>query len=276
MSSAAKKHEKTEEASAPTTAVVETEKGGELATIDFGADAGGGFQNVRPKDVALPFFTILQKGSPQVDDLSEKHIKGAKPGMVMNTVTGEVYPGDEGFPFIPCGFSPELIEWKPRDSGGGFVARHSENSPIVRQCTPDERGRLITPHQNVIIDTKYHFGVHPKSDGSLEWGIISMTSTQLKKSRNWLTMMKKLTMPDGREYPMYSHIYNLTTVGETKDKYSWYGWKIEMKEKISVLALYTYCREFAKAVAAGAVQVSTPPSVDEAEVGTDNGDGVPF
>lgn len=266
--------DKNQAASATSVAVAETEKGGELQTIDFGADAGGGFQNVRPKDVAIPFFAILQKGSPQVDEISEKHIEGAKAGMVMNTVTGEIYDGQEGFPFIPCGFNPELIEWKDRDSGGGFVARHNENAPILRQCTPDDRGRLITPHGNVIIDTKYHFGVHPKSDGSLEWGIISMTSTQLKKSRNWLTMMKKLTMPDGREYPMFSHIYNLTTVGETKDKYSWYGWKIEVKEKINSLQTYQYCREFAKAVAGGTVQVSTPPAADE--VNEAAGDGLPF
>lgn len=263
-----------EETSAASVSVIETEKGGELQTIDFGADAGGGFQNVRPKDVAIPFFAILQKGSPQVDELSDKHIAGAVAGMIMNTVTGEVYEGKDGFPFIPCGFSPEWVEWKPRDSGGGFVARHTENDPVLRHCTPDERGRLITPHGNVISDTKYHFGVHPRSDGSLEWGIISMTSTQLKKSRNWLTMMKKLTMPDGREYPMYSHVYNLFTDGETKDKYSWYGWKIEMKEKIASLPLYQYCREFAKAIAAGAVQVSTPPAADEATEAT--GDNIPF
>ncbi len=266
---------KEQTAGATSTAVVETEKGGELQTIDFGADAGSGFQNVRPKDVAIPFFAILQKGSPQVDRISEKYIEGAVAGMILNTVSGEVYDGQEGFPFVPCGFNPELIEWKDRDSGGGFVARHTENDPMLRHCTPDDRGRLITPNGNVIIDTKYHFGVHPRTDGSFEWGIISMASTQLKKSRNWLTMMKKLTMPDGREYPMFSHIYNLTTDGETKDKYSWYGWKIEVKEKITNLSLYTYCREFAKAVAGGAVQVSTPPS--DSDAAEPAGDGnIPF
>lgn len=249
-----------------------TAKGGELATIDFEQDAGGGLENVRPKDIAIPFFAILQKGSPQCDELSEKHIEGARPGMVMNTVTGEIYDGTEGIPVIPCGFSPEMVEWKTRDSGGGFVARHTENDPLLRQCTPDERGRLITPLGNIVADTKYHFVVHPKADGSCEWAIVSMASTQLKKSRNWLTMMKKLTMPSGKEYPSFSHIYRLTTVGEKKDTYSWYGWKVEVQEKVADLSLYTYARDFSKAVATGAVQVSAPPATVESE----DSDNIPF
>lgn len=246
-------------AAASETAIQTVQSGGEIATIDFTQDAGLGLENVRGKDMAIPYLTILQKGSPQVDNLSDKFIDGAKPGVILNTVTGEIYPEIE---VIPCGFNHELVEWKPRDSGGGFVGRHNENDPIIRQCNTDDRGRLITPNGNTIIDTKYHFVVLVKPDGAYEWAVISMTSTQLKKSRLWLTTMKRQLMPNGKEYPSFSHSYKLTTVGESKDKYSWYGWNIAVKERLSNPTLYSYAKEFAKAVAVGSVQVSAPPAAE--------------
>lgn len=240
--------------------------------INFEEDAGQGLDNVRGKDMAIPYYAILQKGSPQVDELNEKFIKDAKPGMIMNTVTGEVF---ERFDAIPCGFSKEFVEWKPRDSGGGFVGRHSENDPVLKKCTKDERGRMITPNNNVIMDTAYHFVVRLCPDGSFEWGIVGMQSTQLKKSRLWNTKMKSIMeeKANGGMFnpPSFSRIYSIKTVGESRDKYNWYGWEIEVKEKVKDTDLYNYAKEFARAVTSGSVQVSAPMSEEPAE-----GEDVPF
>jgi hypothetical protein len=65
-------------------------------------------------------------------------------------------------------------------------------------------------------------------DGIPEPALITMKSTQLKKSRKWNSMMMstKLMGKNGPYTPpMYSHLYRLTTQAESNDKGKWYGWK---------------------------------------------------
>ena len=59
----------------------------------FGDDAAKGFENMTQDDMALPFVRILGQLSPQVTDGDAKYIEGAKPGMIYNTVTSELYDG---------------------------------------------------------------------------------------------------------------------------------------------------------------------------------------
>ena len=59
----------------------------------FGDDVSKGFENMTQDDMALPFVRILGQLSPQVTDGDAKYIEGAKPGMIYNTVTSELYDG---------------------------------------------------------------------------------------------------------------------------------------------------------------------------------------
>lgn len=251
----------------------------------FMEDAGAGLNNMGAGDFAIPFLAILQKGSPQVSRANAKYIKGAEPGTIMNTVSQELYDGERGILFIPCGYNKSIVRWKPRDSGGGLVSHHKENDPIIKTLTRNERGQLIDPESNdVFIDTAYHFGLFLHEEevdkgvfevvGLPEWAVISMYSTQLKKSRMWNTTMRRIMIrgPQGIfNPPSYSHKYRLSTVGETKDTYDWFGWKIVSEGRIEDVELYKMAREFSKQVESGNVRISAPPQdFDE------SGDDVPF
>ena len=59
----------------------------------FGDDLQQGFENMTQEDMALPFVRILGQLSPQVTDGDAKYIDGAKPGMIYNTVTSELFDG---------------------------------------------------------------------------------------------------------------------------------------------------------------------------------------
>ena len=54
---------------------------------DMKADAGKGSEGVDKDSLAIPFLVILQPLSPACDD--DDGVKGAKPGMFMNTITEE-------------------------------------------------------------------------------------------------------------------------------------------------------------------------------------------
>ncbi len=84
-----------------------------LAT-DFEQDASGGFGEMTQDDFALPFLRLLTSTSPEVGER-----EGALPGMILNTVTGELHDGKVGITVIPCAYVRQYIEWAPRGTGSG-------------------------------------------------------------------------------------------------------------------------------------------------------------
>ncbi|HCV80167.1 MAG TPA: hypothetical protein DGQ38_03875, partial [Zunongwangia profunda] len=59
----------------------------------FEQDMGKGLGNIGQQDLALPFLKILGQLSPEVNERDGKYVKGAKPGMIFNSVTGELHDG---------------------------------------------------------------------------------------------------------------------------------------------------------------------------------------
>ena len=76
----------------------------------FGDDAKG-FDNMTQEDLALPNVRILGQLSPQVTQGDAKYIEDAKPGMIYNTVTNELYDGKVGIKVIPCYYKKDYPEW---------------------------------------------------------------------------------------------------------------------------------------------------------------------
>jgi hypothetical protein len=63
-------------------------------------DAGGGMEEATADSFAIPFLAVLQKGSPQVDEASGQQIKGAKQGMIFETVTKSLFDGNKGVELV--------------------------------------------------------------------------------------------------------------------------------------------------------------------------------
>lgn len=227
----------------------------------FEADAGSGFEEADASAYAIPFIQILQSGSPQCKRSDGAYIQGAQEGMFYNTVTGKLYNGDEGILVIPCHYSNRFIEWKTRESGGGFVAEHMPGHGLV--TTKDEKGRDVLPNGNTLVDTRNHYALLLETD---EDGVvtptpvlITMSSTQLKKSRNWMSKMDGIKIKTAKGFvkaPMASRIYRLTTVPESNDKGSWFGFKVELEAVVQDPAQYTTAQEFAAAVRSGSAKAN--------------------
>jgi len=188
-----------------------------------GAAGDTGFEGTTAEDYAIPFVKLLQKGSPECDKDDGAHVEGAEQGKFYNTATGEV---TDHVDVIPCHYRHAMVEWKDRDEGGGFVGQHEPGAEAG--LDRDERGRFVTDRGTYMADTRYFFCVMAET---MEPVVVSFTSTQLKKARNWMTRMQaiKATGKDGARFqmPMYSHVYRLTSVPEQNDQGSWRGYKIE-------------------------------------------------
>ena len=87
-------------------------KNGALATVNFETDASVQTGTVTQDDLALPFLKILGQLSPEVNKRDGKYVEGAEPGMIYNSVTGELFNGEKGIQVIPCYYKLEYVEWK--------------------------------------------------------------------------------------------------------------------------------------------------------------------
>ena len=233
--------------------VAEKKQGGALAVIDFAADAGMGMEGMTSQDMAIPFFNILQKLSPQLDTIAN-----AKAGMIFNTVTEECF---KDIVVIPCAYKREFVEWKPREQGGGLVGQHSITSQVVTDAK-NVNGKLMTAGGNILVETAYHFVLRVELDtGVLEPGLITMSSTQLKKNRRWNSLMNNLKVqgPNGMVTPArFSHMYKLGSIGEQNDKGAWAGWTIDIIGPVTEPGLYQAAKEFAQQVGSGLVRTAAP------------------
>ena len=195
----------------------------------FEAEEAQGFEHADRDSFAIPFLQLLQKMSPQVDEGEDGYVEGARPGMYVNTVTEELFPGDPGVLVVPCHYERRFIEWVPRSAGGGFVADHppEHGLKLMQQTTRDENNRDILPESgNELQDTRQHYVLILREDGNWEPAIVSMTRTAQKASKRWMTMMQNIKWPrKGGGYftpPMFSHVYRLGVQRRSNDQGTWY------------------------------------------------------
>jgi len=222
------------------------------AAIDYGADAGAGFEGTNKDDFSIPFLSILQSGSPQCKKSDGAYIKGAEEGMLFNSVTDEILDGDVGVVVIPCAYQRRMLEWVPKDSGGGFRGEYlPEEAPQV--VGRDEKGKDLLANGNNLSDTRSHFVLLEGEEG-LSPVLLSMASTQLKKSKRWMSLMQAFRHA-GQAMPMFARRYRITTIPESNEHGSWFGWKIVPEGLVTDASHYQQAKDFREAVTAGAVKV---------------------
>ena len=239
------------------------------ATINMQEDSELGRGNMSAQDMAIPYITILQALSPQVKKGPNK-IPDAEEGDIFNTVSQEVWGGNEGIRVVPCAFNRQYVEWQQRESGGGWVASHNDDS-ILNKCNRNDRGQDVLPNGNLIVMTNYHYCLLlDDNENIVDRAVIAMSSTQLKKSRRWNSMMTSIMVPgkDGNfNPPMFSHQYHLSTEHEDNSKGDWYGWIISNKGMLTNAATYNAAKQFAIDISKGLVKVA-PPETESEEVDT--------
>lgn len=180
-----------------------------------------GSEDVSTEDVAIPRLSIIQSLSPQRDKKDPSYIEGAEEGMLFNPTTGLLY-GDSAY-FIPVYFRKDWLLWKTRKAGGGFLGAHSSpehaRDRLVEALAEEDGG---SERDYEIVETPQQFGILVTQIGA-EDIVISMPKSQMKKSRNFNTMVR---MAGGDRWNM---TYEVSTVKETNAKGSYYNWNLKAK-----------------------------------------------
>lgn len=250
--------------------------------IDYSNDAGAGMEGADASTFAIPFITILQGLSPQL-----KTVEGAKPGLFINTITNEMF---SEVLVIPCAFRRRFLRWAPNRGGfkgeynpleveTGKVPGMSKHDNMYLMDVPagitavfDPKGRPLYDH---LADTRMHFVLACTKAGAWQPALVSLASTQIKKSKRWMSRIQGIEMrkPDGSAFnpPSFSHMYALKAIEEKNQQGEWWGYDIHLVGPVEGAELYAKAKAFHASVVAGQVEVAQPQP--DAEAGADNNGG---
>jgi len=236
---------------------------------DLGQAAEQYVEAMGKDDMSIPFIQILQSLSPQCTKGEPEFIKGSEPSMLYNTVTKELRATQDddgnqlvGMRIISLAYKASYIEWVPRSKGGGFVAeydvgegagipthRNENNQDII-----SDGAGLGTPG-NQLSYTHTHFVFIVGDDGSLEPAVLTMTSTQVKPSKDWNALIMNLRLPNGAKAPRFFGVWNVSTRRRSNDQGSWYVWEISKGSDITALPnarqILNDCKAFVDGIQAG-------------------------
>ena len=244
-----------------------------VATMDasmFAEDAGAGMEGATAESFAIPFLSVLQKGSPQVDEASGVAIEGAKAGMLFENVTGKVFDGKVGVTIIPYAYRRVFLRWAPKGSDGagfkGELAPEKVAEMRARGEISELDGKLYVPLPDGTVsdkkcdrisDTRNHY-VLLVDDATGAWkeALMSLTSTQIKKSKMLMSALASVKVQGASGMftpPTFANMVRVTTVPESNDKGTWFGLKFELAGQVTRPELYAAAKAFHASVAKGTV-----------------------
>lgn len=232
---------KAEQATEQTGVAVIQSQNGVAINQDFMDYANMGMETADKDSFAIPFLRVIQKMSPEVDESDAKYMENAKPGMLLNTVTRELYDGKKGVVILPVVFQRRFIHWGARGSeNAGFQGEHSPTDAemmsaqgIVKNVEGSNRlyypladGSIHEKKSDTLDDTRNHYVLMLDESGGVHEMLLSLGSTQIKKSKQLLTMLGSIKVKMGNEMktpPTWCNRIRVQTVVESNAEGSWHG-----------------------------------------------------
>ena len=167
-------------------------------TSTFEEDSSEYQENLTADDQSIPFLKIAAKADEEI---------GAKEGDAFNSVTGVVYSKETDIKIVPVYFEPAWIEWAPRGQGSGGPVNifKSEKDAPKTERNEDYKDMIVGGNGNYIEYTHQHYCLIIDTDSmTTTSALVSMKSTQLKKSKKLNTMVLSQVL-QGSKGPFNPH-----------------------------------------------------------------------
>lgn len=218
------------------------------------------------EDRGTPLIYLAQRQTPQAEERDAKYIKGLKPGMVFNNLTGRFWDAEnEGFPILPCFTRVSWDEWTPRDDGGGFHGSHPRNTnlvslgkPLVTKQGKTRRDIIVLPNGHELKLTQKYYAVIP---GDWTPIVIPMTSTNLGAATRLQALIGDQKAQVGNKVivkPAFWQIYTLRTVYRTEGTNAWFEFSVSLTGPNENVDLRNFCKNFALACQRNEIQEAKP------------------
>lgn len=192
----------------------------EVATVEERqARVGQGSQNVTQRDMMIPRLKLLQKISPEVDKSDAKWIEGAEVGMIMNSVSSELF--DATF-CVNLSFDHKFTIWKKRKFGSGLFGSGETESECVQML--EDKNEIVEQYD--ITETPTHLMLLLDSEGEAKGvALLDMPGTKAKVSRRWNTLISE---QEGQGNPRFGCIWELSSISEDSPNGSYSNFKVDL------------------------------------------------
>ena len=262
-------------------ALVAKTGGTDLAALqeDLGDEQGLGV-STSSDDNTVPYMKLLQDNTPEVKKRDPAYVEGAEPGCLLNTATRELWiphaesgflynaKGEQLF-FQPAVFQRAVVEWVPRDLGGGRVATTPHTLPTIEETflsvggkqvamPGDSTGRRmiwVNDAKNELKDTRYHF-VNIVREGYPEPVILSFSGTGHRTSQGWMTFMKNSRLPNGQRPHAWFKKYPVRSVERSDNNNTWFVLQFDDGEWILDKAMREAGKQVYESVNAGKLRAA--------------------
>lgn len=216
-----------------------------------------GNENVTRNDMTVPRLAVLQALSPECTPGDQKFIEDARPGMILNTLTGEIM---KEVKVVNCYFVMEYAVFKRRTEGGGFRGVFH---------TKEEAVSFVNGHEECdkleIIEQAVHYCLLLNGENQVaSEAAVVMQSTKLKASRQWNGLIE---MAKG---PRFAGIWKLGTVPEKNAKGSYFNFKVGGPLGYTPVSIVPAAVGLYKAVSSGAKSVDREQEVETTTGATDD------
>jgi len=224
---------------------VKQENAPAINTDSWIEDAGMGIESASSDEFKLPLIKILY--SSNMPDI-ETTVQGTPvaEGCIFNQTSEKAYDGKQGFRVVPVYYKRSFNEWKEMEEGNNRpVAVHKDKpAGLSRSGNKD-----VLPNGNYVEDTGNWFVmVIDDNDHVIDQGMITMKSTQKKKSNEWLQKLKSnIIVKDGKSLvpPGYMTVYKLNTHRQESGKYKFFGWQIKFESYLKKEETISQTKSFA-------------------------------
>lgn len=226
---------------------------------EMAQDTGKGLEDVRPADLGLPWFKLLQRLSSELDRGDAAYIPGSRDGLWLDSVGHGLY---QSLLVVPVKFVTNYLEWTSRSEGAKFVRNYGSDPSAFDEARMGHTGcKGVTSEGNEIAPagTWFCLVLTGRREGVEEdialhkRGVFSFRGSAQKISRQWLGQASTLMAvdPDGRTFqpPLFAMSWRLGAAATKNAKGNWALPTVMRERWVSELpqgrAIYESAREYA-------------------------------
>lgn len=211
-----------------TTEVVEKKAGLPAAMLDKLAKAKH-TDDFSAGDLFLPWLQIVQTSSAYMKRGNPEYIQDAREGDIIDNLTKNLRSTQQ---VIFVKFERHYTTWKP---GGGKLVKQwfTDRSGYDAATFPEGKdfGKKIDADGNEVVETPmYYILILDPETGAAQPATMAWGSTQAKKVRKVNALARETVFVGGNPVipPIYSRIFDISTVIETGNDKSWGGWAFKV------------------------------------------------
>lgn len=169
---------------------------------------GAGNENIRAADLQIPRLVILQDLSPEVKENKPEYIPGAKPGMILNKMNGQLM--NQVF-VINLKFDHGFTVWKQRKLGGGMFGAYKTEEEAAKAL---EEAKVDPSHYEITENPVHYVLLLDETGKPTMPAIVDFPKTKIKISKNWNSQIAS----QGDNYDRFAWVWLLSTTYEANNQ----------------------------------------------------------